>query len=79
VPPVAHTRLPGHLRGKTGTVALVYDAAYAYFFPTGPDGIGAPMPTYIVAFEPVEIWGEALADPNSTVYADLFETYMEAA
>jgi nitrile hydratase len=79
VPPVAHTRLPGHLRGKTGTVALVYDAAYAYFFSTGPDGIGAPMPTYIVAFEPVEIWGEALADPNSTVYADLFETYMEAA
>jgi nitrile hydratase len=79
IPPVAHTRLPGHLRGKTGRVHLVYEAAYTYFFSTGPDGLGAPMPVYLVAFEPQAIWGEALAEPNAIVYADLFETYLEAA
>lgn len=79
LPPVAHTRLPGHLRGKTGKVYLVYEAAYAYFFSTGPDGLGEPMPVYLVAFEPQAIWGEALADPHAIFYADLFETYLEAA
>jgi nitrile hydratase len=79
IPPVAHTRLPGHLRGKTGRVHLVYEAAYTYFFSTGPDGLGAPMPVYLVAFEPQAIWGEALAEPNAIVYADLFETYLESA
>jgi nitrile hydratase len=79
VPPVAHTRLPGHLRGKPGTVRLIYPEAYAYFFSTGPDGLGEPMPVYLVSFEPKVIWGEALADPHATFYADLFETYLEAA
>lgn len=79
VPPVAHTRLPGHLRGKTGVVSLVYPGAYAYFFSTGPDGLGDPMPVYQVAFKPKDLWGEALSDPNSTFYADLFETYVEPA
>ncbi len=79
VPPEAHTRLPGHLRGKTGTVTEVYEGAYAYFFSTGPDGIGSPMPCYAVGFEPAEIWGKALSEEKSTVYADLFEVYMEPA
>lgn len=79
VPPIDHTRLPGHLRGKTGTITHVYDGAYTYFFSTGPDGLGTPMPVYIVGFEPQDIWGEALSDPNSTFYADLFETYLMPA
>ena len=79
VPPEAHTRLPGHLRGRTGVVSEVYKGAYTYFFKTGPDGIGTPMPCYAVAFEPADIWGAALSDPKSTFYADLFEVYMEAA
>jgi nitrile hydratase subunit beta len=79
VPAEAHTRLPGHLRGKTGVVSEVYEGAYTYFFPTGPDGIGTPMSCYAVAFEPAEIWGKAMSDSNSTFYADLFEVYMEAA
>lgn len=79
VPPEAHTRLPGHLRGRTGTVTEVYEGAYAYFFSTGPDGIGDPMPCYAVAFQPADIWGKALSDARSTVYADLFEVYMEPA
>jgi nitrile hydratase len=78
VHPVAHTRLPGYLRGKTGVIDHVYDAAYAYFFSTGPDGIGEPMPVYVVKFSPTELWG-AMREPNNSVYADLFETYLEHA
>jgi nitrile hydratase beta subunit len=76
VPPVAHTRLPGYLRNKSGTVDVIYEGCYAYFFSTGPDGIGAPMPVYCVKFEPNEIWG-AMCEPNTYVYADLFEAYLE--
>jgi nitrile hydratase len=78
VPPEKHTRLPGHLRGKSGVISEVYAGAYTYFFPTG-DGIGTPMPCYAVAFKPEHIWGKALSDPNSTVYADLFEAYIDPA
>ena len=76
VHPVEHTRLPGYLRNQIGTVDVVYDGSYGYFFSTGPDGIGAPMPVYCVKFEPKAIWGE-LAEPNSVIYADLFQIYLE--
>jgi nitrile hydratase subunit beta len=79
VPPVEHTRLPGHIRGKVGTIDLVYPGTYGYFFSTGPDGIGDPMPVYLVSFDPKEIWGAEKAEPNSTYYDDLFEVYLEAA
>ena len=76
VPPVDHTRLPGHLKGKTGVVDKVYSGSYVYFCSTGPDGLGEPMPVYEVRFDPKEIWGE-LAEEKSVVYADLYETYLE--
>jgi len=43
VPAAAHTRLPGYLRGREGTVERVFEGDYAYFCHTG-DGIGDPMP-----------------------------------
>ncbi|HEY0792533.1 MAG TPA: nitrile hydratase subunit beta [Chthoniobacterales bacterium] len=73
---VDHTRLPGHLRGKAGVVEKLYPGLYVYFCSTGPDGLGDPMPVYQMRFDPKEIWGD-LAEPNSTVYADLYETYLE--
>lgn len=73
--PVDHTRLPGYLRDKTGTVDEVYDGAFAYFFSTGPDGIGDPMPVYRVKFDPQVIWG-TMTEPNSVIYADLFDAYL---
>jgi nitrile hydratase subunit beta len=79
VPPVDHTRLPGHLRGKMGVIDSIYPDAYGYFFSTGPDGIGKPMPVYLVSFKPQDIWGVDKAEPNSTYYDDLFEVYLEAA
>ena len=76
VHPVDHTRLPGYLKAKTGIIDKVYDGSYVYFCSTGPDGLGEPMPVYRVRFDPKDIWG-TLAEPNSWVYADIFETYLE--
>jgi nitrile hydratase subunit beta len=78
VPPSEHTRLPGHLRGRTGTVQRVFEGNYTYFCSTGPDGIGDPMPVYAVQFAPPDIWGE-LAEPGAVVYGELYETYLSPA
>jgi nitrile hydratase subunit beta len=76
IPPTEHTRLPGNLRSKIGTIDLVYDAPYTYFFPT-TDGLGKPMPVYNVKFTASELWG-GMAETNNVYYNDLFETYLEA-
>jgi nitrile hydratase len=77
-PAAEHTRLPGHLRGKSGVIDLVYEGCYAYF-PGPSDGLGPAQPSYSVRFDPKHIWGEDLAEPGSTFYADIFEIYLEAA
>jgi nitrile hydratase beta subunit len=75
VMPVEHTRLPGYLRSKLGEIVHVYEGSYAYFFSTGPDGIGHPMPVYCVKFDPKAIWGDT-AEGGAFIYADLFEAYL---
>jgi len=77
IPPTEHTRLPGNLQGKIGTIDVAYPMPYTYFFTT-TDGLGKPMPVYNVKFESTELWGE-MAEPNNVYYNDLFETYLEAA
>lgn len=74
---VDHTRLPGYLRNTQGEIVEVYPGAFAYFVNTGPDGIGEPMPVYRVAFDAVDIWGKEKSEPNTTIYADLFEAYLQ--
>jgi len=76
VPSIEHTRLPGYLRDRIGTVDTVYPATYTYLTPTGPDGIGDAMPVYCVRFDPEEIW-KGNADKNVAIYADLFEAYLD--
>ncbi|BBY84069.1 nitrile hydratase subunit beta [Mycolicibacterium pulveris] len=76
VPAAAHTRLPGYLRSREGTVERVFEGDYAYFVHTG-DGIGDPMPIYIVAFPPEELFGARAEDGPLTIYAELFEAYLE--
>jgi nitrile hydratase subunit beta len=71
-----HTRLPGYLRNKKGTVSEVYPGAFEYFRSTGPDGLEGPMPVYRVAFDARDIWGPDLCEPNTTICADLFEVYL---
>jgi nitrile hydratase subunit beta len=76
---VDHTRLPGYLRNKRGVIDLVYPGAYSYFVSTGPDGIGEPMPVYRIAFKAEDIWGKDKSEPNTTIYADLYEAYLDAS
>jgi nitrile hydratase subunit beta len=76
VPAAAHTRLPGYLRGREGTVERVFEGDYAYFTHTG-DGIGDPMPVYIVAFDPTDLFGAGAEAGPLTIYAELFEAYLE--
>lgn len=78
-PAVDHTRLPGYLRNKKGSINKLYPGAYNYFVSTGPDGIGDPMPVYRVAFKATDIWGETMCEPNTTIYADLYEVYLQVA
>ena len=78
VPAAAHTRLPGYLRGRIGTVERVFEGDYAYFTHTG-DGIGDPMPIYIVEFPPSALWGARAEAGPETIYAELFEAYLEGA
>lgn len=72
----AHSRLPGYLRGRTGTVERIFEGDYAYFCHTG-DGIGDPMPIYIVGFDPAAIWGARAETGPLSLYAELFEAYLE--
>jgi nitrile hydratase subunit beta len=41
------------------------------------DGIGDPMPVYIVEFAPQELWGARAEPGRTTFYAELFEAYLE--
>ncbi|APE16545.1 nitrile hydratase subunit beta [Mycolicibacterium pallens] len=75
VPADAHSRLPGYLRGRVGTVERVFEGDYGYFTHTG-DGIGDPMPIYIVEFDPAEIWGARAEGGPLKLYAELFEAYL---
>ncbi|HYS67941.1 MAG TPA: SH3-like domain-containing protein, partial [Paraburkholderia sp.] len=60
-------------------IDLVYPGAFSYFVSTGVDGIGAPMPVYRVAFSAADLWGEDKSEANTTIYADLYEAYVQPA
>jgi nitrile hydratase subunit beta len=74
--PRGHTRMPGYVRGRTGTVTIVQPAAVfpdtaAHF--TGEN----PQHVYAVEFDSTELWGEDSEPFRVTV--DLFESYLEPA
>jgi nitrile hydratase beta subunit len=73
-----HSRLPGFLRNKRGVVAEVYPDAFEYFVSTGPDGLEGPQHVYCVSFDAADIWGAEKSEPNTVIYADLFDTYLKA-
>ena len=76
LPAGEHTRLPGYLRDRTGTVQRIFEGDYGYFVHTG-DGIGDPMPIYIIEFTPDELWGVRAEPGANTLYAELFEAYLQ--
>ncbi|HEV7855991.1 MAG TPA: nitrile hydratase subunit beta [Herminiimonas sp.] len=73
-----HSRLPGFLRNKRGVVTEVYPGAFEYFVSTGPDGLEGPQHVYCVSFDVADIWGAEKSEPNTVIYADLFDTYLQA-
>ncbi|AEA23739.1 nitrile hydratase subunit beta [Pseudonocardia benzenivorans] len=76
-PPAAdHTRLPGYLRGRRGTVERVFEGNYAYFHSTGEDGLGDPVPVYVVRFDPHELWGASAEAHAGPLYAELYQSYL---
>jgi len=74
-----HTRLPGFLRNKKGRVDEVYPGAFEYFVSTGPDGLAGPQHVYCVSFQASDIWGQDKSEPNTVIYADLFDAYLKPA
>ncbi|MDB5777185.1 MAG: nthB [Herbaspirillum sp.] len=74
-----HSRLPGFLRNKRGVVTEVYPGAFEYFVSTGPDGLEGPQHVYCVSFHAADIWGAEKSEPNTVIYADLFDAYLKTA
>ncbi|HWT72413.1 MAG TPA: nitrile hydratase subunit beta [Oxalicibacterium sp.] len=73
-----HSRLPGFLRNKRGVVSAVYPDAFEYFVSTGPDGLEGAQHVYCVSFDAADIWGADKSEPNTVIYADLFDAYLKA-
>jgi nitrile hydratase len=73
--PVTHTRLPRHVRGHTGSIALVHGC---HVFPDSRahDRGEDPQWLYTVSFEARELWGPE-ADATATISVDAFEPYLE--
>ncbi|WP_262698625.1 MULTISPECIES: nitrile hydratase subunit beta [Streptomyces] len=74
VPVAGHTRLPGYLRGHTGTVELVQPA---FVLPDTNAHFQGEHPQYVysVRFDSRELWG-ADTEPFALT-AELFESYLE--
>jgi len=73
--PATHTRLPGYLRGKLGTVERDYGV---FAFPdTHAHGLGEkPQHCYSVRFTARELWG-ATAPERDTLRVDVFDDYAD--
>lgn len=74
--PRGHTRLPRYVRGKRGVVERIYGAQA--FQDDPPNADATPQPVYSVRFEARELWGDA-AEPNQSLYIDMWESYLEPA
>jgi nitrile hydratase subunit beta len=74
--PRGHTRCPGYVRGRVGTVVRIDPAASVPDVEAhSADGRAHVEPIYSVRFESAELWGEA-GDP---VHVDLWESYLDDA
>ncbi len=74
-----HHRTPGYLKGSTGRV----ERAHATFTNPetrayGADGLPAQR-LYLVGFTQSELWPEYADTSDDTLYADVFEHWLEAA
>ncbi len=73
--PRGHTRLPGYVRGKVGTIA--FDHGVFVFPDTLAHHRGeTPQHCYTVHFEAQDVWGTK-GVKGDTVRVDLFDDYMD--
>ena len=77
--PRGHTRQPRYLRGRVGTVVEDFGVyALQDSDDAGQQPADRPQHVYSVRFEARELWGDRAAAGDS-VYADLWEDYLEPA
>ena len=75
--PKGHTRLPGYVQGKTGTVTHLQGVHV--FADANATGTGeAPEWLYTVRFDGRELFG-AEGDPASSVSVDAWDSYLSPA
>jgi nitrile hydratase len=75
--PEGHTRLPRYVRGKVGVITR--DGGVKELQDTDLQGLGPKhQHVYTVRFAARELWGDA-ASPRDSVYAELWEGYLESA
>jgi nitrile hydratase len=71
-----HTRLPGYVRGKVGTIERMHGAHV--FADAHAHGLGEqPQWLYTVTFDAAQLWGEG-SGARHAVSVDAWEPYLEA-
>jgi len=70
-----HTRVPGYLRGREGTVVTHY--GNYIFADTRAHGKGeCPQPLYSVHFDSSDVWGRG-KEENTSIRIDMYDSYLE--
>jgi nitrile hydratase beta subunit len=74
--PVDHTRKARYIRGAVGEIVLAHGV---FIYPdTAGNGRGeCPEHVYTVRFDATELWGSEGAEPNESVYFDVWDPYIE--
>jgi len=73
-----HTRLPGYVQGKRGTIEHIHGAHV--FADANAQGLGEqPQWLYTVVFDEAELWGDAAPRQNLAVSVDAWESYLAPA
>lgn len=71
--PTSHTRVPGYLRGRIGTVEAY--CGWHVFPDLSANGTRTGQPLYRVVFEADSVWGST-AENRDSISADLWESYL---
>ena len=75
--PSGHTRCPGYVRRRRGTVVR-FDGVFSVPDLEAHSDQRRTEATYSVRFEAAELWGDE-AEVNGSVQVDLWESYLEAS
>lgn len=73
--PLGHTRRARYVRGRTGEITAAH-GTFIYPDSAGNGDGDAPEHLYTMRFPAAELWGEDTAEPNSSVYFDVWEPYI---